>query len=111
MALSKELSNARSLDNVQNGNLGKAYLPADARSRALHGLGPGGKMTAAGLSEAFSELDKFLVVDDYGSVECVKFAREEYNKRHCTGLVGGAIHMIYMNMIVVVIFQLHNLSF
>ena len=96
MALSKELSSARSLDNVRNGNLAKAYLPADARSRAFHGLGPGAKLTAAGLSEALSELDKFLVVDDYGSAECVKFAREEYNKRCCMGLGGGTIHMIVM---------------
>ena len=57
---------------------------------------PGAKLTAAGLSEALSELDKFLVVDDYGSVECVKFAREEYNKRCCMGLGGGTIHMIVM---------------
>ena len=91
MALSKELSSARSLDSVQNGNLGKAYLPADARSRALHGLGPGAGMTAEALREVLVQMDQFLVVDDYGSVECVKFAREEYNKR-CW--VGGRVHMM-----------------
>ena len=74
MALSKPLQDARVLSNMQVGGLAKAYLPSDARAKVFHGLWPG-------LADVLKCLDQFLVVDDYGSVECVKFAREEYNER------------------------------
>ena len=61
--------------------LGRAYLPNDARAKVFHGLGPGSSVTEAVLETVPKELDSYLVVDDYGSVECVKFARDEYNKR------------------------------
>lgn len=81
MALSKPLQDARVLSNMQAGGLAKAYLPSDARAKVFHGLWPGSDMTEAALADVLKCLDQFLVVDDYGSVECVKFAREEYNKR------------------------------
>ena len=56
-------------------------MPNDARAKVFHGLGPGSSVTEAVLETVLKELDSFLVVDDYGSVECVKFARDEYNKR------------------------------
>lgn len=66
---------------MQAKGLGNAYLPCDGRAKAFHGLGPGSSMTEAGLAEVLQEMDQYLVVDDYGAVECVKYAREEYNKR------------------------------
>ena len=79
--LSKELRHARSFENLRARGLGVAYLPCDARAKVFDGLWPGASMTPESLAEALAQLDKHLVVDDYGSVECVKFAREEYNKR------------------------------
>ena len=81
MVLSKHLQASRSLANLKAGSLGRAYLPNDARAKVFHGLGPGSSVTEAVLETVLKELDSFLVVDDYGSVECVKFARDEYNKR------------------------------
>ena len=78
MGLSKVLQEGRSLPAVQAKGLGNAYLPCDGRA---HGLGPGSSVTEAGLAEVLKEMDQYLVVDDYGAVECVKYAREEYNKR------------------------------
>lgn len=81
MGLSKVLQEGRSLPAVQAKGLGNAYLPCDGRAKAFHGLGPGSSMTEAGLAEVLQEMDQYLVVDDYGAVERVKYAREEYNKR------------------------------
>ena len=81
MVLSKHLQASRSLANLKAGKLGRAYLPNDARAKVFHGLGPGSSVTEAVLETVPKELDSYLVVDDYGSVECVKFARDEYNKR------------------------------
>lgn len=81
MVLSKHFQACRSLENLKAGNLGRAYLPNDARAKVFHGLGPGSSVTEAVLETVLKELDSYLVVDDYGSVECVKFARDEYNKR------------------------------
>lgn len=81
MGLSKVLQEGRSLLAVQTKGLGNAYLPCDGRAKAFHGLGPGSSMTEAGLAKVLAEMDQYLVVDDYGAVECVKYAREEYNKR------------------------------
>ena len=81
MGLSKVLQDGRSLPAVQAKGLGNAYLPCDGRAKAFYGLGPGSSVTEAGLAEVLKEMDQYLVVDDYGAVECVKYAREEYNKR------------------------------
>ena len=87
MVLSKELGQNRTLASLNAHGLGTAYLPLDARAKVLHGLRPGSSMTDAIVAGVLSELDQFLVVDDYGSVECVKYARQEYNKRHPMTLV------------------------
>ena len=89
MASSQPLQHARALSTMQAGGLGKAYLPNDARAKVFHGLWPGSDMTEDALADVLKCLDQFLVVDDYGSVECVKFAREEYNKRPGGRVVGS----------------------
>lgn len=45
MVLSKHLQASRSLANLKAGNLGRAYLPNDARAKVFHGLGPGSRYT------------------------------------------------------------------
>ena len=81
VVLSTRLQANRSLATLKAGSLSRAYLPNDARAKVFHGLGPGSSVTEDVLHKVLKELDGYLVVDDYGSVECVKFARDEYNKR------------------------------